>query len=198
MAKTVMIPNLDTPTTNNHKYCLSMKKIYYIIMVLALLPFTSCSNKEIVSDTPTEGELVRLTFSTADAPDTRAVWTDETGKGNLIFNWESHPIGQEMMAVISDGYDFIPNFPSSNNWSEPQYHTGLTVTPQEDPHYATFETERYYYENEISASAQKIFVTRGFNNNTHSDPSFFRTLMQMPNLFTQQASQQPDFLSNQA
>ena len=163
-------------------------------MVLALLPFTSCSNKEIVSDTPTEGELVRLTFSTADAPDTRAVWTDETGKGNLIFNWESHPIGQEMMAVISDGYDFIPNFPSPNNWSEPQYHTGLTVTPQEDPHYATFETERYYFEDEINTQAQKIFVTRGFDNNTISDLSFFRTLMQMPNLFTQQASQQPDFL----
>ncbi len=162
--------------------------------LLSVLFITACQQDDIVPDTPAEGKLVRLTFGTADAPGTRAVWKDETGKGNLIFNWESHPIGQEMMAVISDGYDFIPNFPSSNNWSEPQYHTGLTVTPQEDPHYATFETERYYYENEISASAQKIFVTRGFNNNTHSDPSFFRTLMQMPNLFTQQASQQPDFL----
>ena len=174
------------------------RRLFNMLMTGAVAVFSlSCNQENIapdVPDTPAEGKLVRLTFGTADAPGTRAVWKDETGKGNLIFNWESHPIGQEMMAVISDGYDFIPNFPSSNNWSEPQYHTGLTVTPQEDPHYATFETERYYYENEISASAQKIFVTRGFNNNTHSDPSFFRTLMQMPNLFTQQASQQPDFL----
>ena len=174
------------------------RRLFNILMTCAVAVFSlSCNQEDIapdVPDTPAEGKLVRLTFGSTDAPGTRAVWKDETGKGNLIFNWESHPIGQEMMAVISDGYDFIPNFPSSNNWSEPQYHTGLTVTPQEDPHYATFETERYYYENEISASAQKIFVTRGFNNNTHSDPSFFRTLMQMPNLFTQQASQQPDFL----
>ena len=174
------------------------RRLFNMLMTGAVAVFSlSCNQENIASDvpdTPAEGKLVRLTFGTADAAGTRAVWKDEAGKGNLIFNWESHPIGQEMMAVISDGYDFIPNFPSSNNWSEPQYHTGLTVTPQEDPHYATFETERYYYENEISASAQKIFVTRGFNNNTHSDPSFFRTLMQMPNLFTQQASQQPDFL----
>jgi len=174
------------------------RRLFNILMTGAVAVFSlSCNQEDIAPDTPdtsAEGKLVRLTFGSTDVPGTRAVWKDETGKGNLIFNWESHPIGQEMMAVISDGYDFIPNFPSSNNWSEPQYHTGLTVTPQEDPHYATFETERYYYENEISASAQKIFVTRGFNNNTHSDPSFFRTLMQMPNLFTQQASQQPDFL----
>ncbi|MBE6241557.1 MAG: hypothetical protein E7115_08715 [Bacteroidales bacterium] len=174
------------------------RRLFNILMTCAVAVFSlSCNQEDIapdVPDTPTEGKLVRLTFGSTDAPGTRAVWKDETGKGNLIFNWESYPIGQEMMAVISDGYDFIPNFPSSNNWSEPQYHTGLTVTPQEDPHYATFETERYYFENEISASAQKIFVTRGFNENTTSDPSFFRTLMQMPSLFTQQASQQPDFL----
>ncbi|MBQ8630046.1 MAG: hypothetical protein IJ421_11315, partial [Prevotella sp.] len=139
------------------------RRLFNILMTCAVAVFSlSCNQENIapdVPDTPAEGKLVRLTFGSTDAPGTRAVWKDETGKGNLIFNWESHPIGQEMMAVISDGYDFIPNFPSSNNWSEPQYHTGLTVTPQEDPHYATFETERYYYENEISASAQKIFVT---------------------------------------
>ena len=176
---------------------MSMKKIYHIIMALALLSFTSCVNDNTetnVPDTPAEGKLVRLTFGTADAPGTRAVWKDETGKGNLIFNWESDPIGREMIAVISDGYDFIPNYPASNNRSESQYHTGLTVTPQEDPHYATFKTERYYLENEINTQAKKIFVTRGFNNDIISDLSFFRTLMLMPSLFTQQASQQPDFL----
>ncbi|MBR2457000.1 MAG: hypothetical protein IKB31_07560, partial [Bacteroidaceae bacterium] len=145
-------------------------------------------------DTPAEGKLVRLTFGSTDAAGTRAVWKDETGKGNLIFNWDSHPASSPMMAVISDGYNFIGNYSAPNDWSESQCHTGLIVTPQEDPHYATFETERYYYENEISAFAQKIFVTTGSNNNTTSSPFLFNTSMQMPNLFTQQASQQPDFL----
>lgn len=170
----------------------TISKIFILAAVAGL--FASCQQDDIVPDTPAEGKLVRLTFGTADAPCTRAVWKDEAGKGNLIFNWDSHPASPPMKAVISDGYDFIPNFPSSNDWRESQCHTGLIVTPQEDPHYATFETERYYYENEISASAQKIFVTTGSNNNTTSSPFLFNTSMQMPNLFTQQASQQPDFL----
>ena len=173
-----------------------MKQLFRTFIVTSAVAalFASCNNEKIVPDTPAEGKLVRLTFGTADAPGTRAVWKDETGKGNLIFNWDSHPASPPMMAVISDGYNFIRNYSAPNDWSESQCHTGLIVTPQEDPHYATFETERYYYENEISAPAQKIFVTTGSNNNTTSSPSLFHTSMQMPNLFTQQASQQPDFL----
>ena len=70
---------------------MSMKKIYYIITALALLSFASCQQDNIVPDRPAEGKLVQLTFGSADAPATRAVWTDETGKGNLIFNWDSDP-----------------------------------------------------------------------------------------------------------
>ena len=175
-----------------------MKRLFrtFIVTWAVAALFASCNNDIVpdVPDTPAEGKLVRLTFGTADAAGTRAVWKDETGKGNLIFNWDSHPASPPMMAVISDGYNFIGNYSAPNDWRESQCHTGLIVTPQEDPHYATFETERYYYENEISASAQKIFVTTGSNNNTTSSPFLFNTSMQMPNLFTQQASQQPDFL----
>ena len=174
------------------------RRLFNILMTGAVAVFSlSCNQEDIapdVPDTPAEGKLVRLTFGTADAPGTRAVWKDETGKGNLIFNWDSHPASPPMMAVISDGYNFIGNYSAPNDWRESQCHTGLIVTPQEDPHYATFETERYYYENEISASAQKIFVTTGSNNNTTSSPFLFNSSMQMPNLFTQQASQQPEFL----
>ena len=175
-----------------------MKRLFrtFIVTWAVAALFASCNNDIVpdVPDTPAEGKLVRLTFGTADAAGTRAVWKDEAGKGNLIFNWDSHPASPPMMAVISDGYNFIGNYSAPNDWRESQCHTGLIVTPQEDPHYATFETERYYYENEISAFAQKIFVTTGSNNNTTSSPFLFNTSMQMPSLFTQQASQQPDFL----
>ncbi len=142
-------------------------------MALALLSFTACQQDDIVPDTPAEGKLIQLTFGTADAAGTRAVWKDEAGKGNLIFNWDSHPASPPMKAVISDGSYFLPNHPDPNNLNEYQYHTGLIVTPQEDSHYATFETERYYFENEINTQAKKIFVTTGFNNNTTSSPFLF-------------------------
>ena len=173
-----------------------MKQLFrtFIVTSAVAVLFASCNNEKIVPDTPAEGKLVRLTFGTADAPGTRAVWKDETGKGNLIFNWDSDPASPPMMAVISDGDHFIPNHPDPNNLNEYQFHTGLTVTPQEDPHYATFKTERYYYENIISTDAKKIFVTSGYNNDIFSVASRFSSSMFMPNLFTQQASQQPDFL----
>ncbi len=167
-------------------------------MTCAVAVFSlSCNQENIapdVPDTPAEGKLVRLTFGTADAADTRAVWKDEAGKGNLIFNWDSHADSPAMVAVISNGDHFIPNYPASNNWSELQNHTLLTVTPQEDPHYATFETERYYFENEISASAQKIFVTSARGNTFSSSLDMFNSSIDMSSLFVQQASQQPDFL----
>ena len=174
------------------------RRLFNMLMTGAVAVFSlSCNQENIASDvpdTPAEGKLVRLTFGTADAPGTRAVWKDEAGKGNLIFNWDSHADSPAMVAVISNGDYFIPNHPDPNNLNEYQYHTGLTVTPQEDPHYATFETERYYYENIISTDAKKIFVTSGYNNDIYSDESSFSSSMFMPNLFTQQASQQPDFL----
>ncbi|MBO5015034.1 MAG: RHS repeat protein, partial [Bacteroidaceae bacterium] len=168
-------------------------KLFALASVVAGL-FASCNNGEIVPDTPAEGKLVQLTFGTADAPGTRAVWKDEAGKGNLIFNWDSDPLGQRMVAVISNGDHFIPNYPDPNNLNEYQYHTGLTVTPQEDPHYATFKTERYYYENIISTDAQKIFVTSARGNTFSSSFDMFNSSIDMSSLFVQQASQQPDFL----
>ena len=174
------------------------RRLFNILMTGAVAVFSlSCNQEDIapdVPDTPAEGKLVRLTFGTADAAGTRAVWKDEAGKGNLIFNWDSHADSPAMVAVISNGDYFIPNHLDPNNLNESQYHTGLIVTPQEDPHYATFETERYYYENIISTDAKKIFVTSGYNNDISGYASSYSSSMFMPNLFTQQASQQPEFL----
>ena len=174
------------------------RRLFNMLMTGAVAVFSlSCNQENIASDvpdTPAEGKLVRLTFGTADAAGTRAVWKDEAGKGNLIFNWDSHADSPAMVAVISNGDYFIPNHPDPNNLNESQYHTGLIVTPQEDPHYATFETERYYYENIISTDAKKIFVTSGYNNDISGYASSYSSSMFMPSLFTQQASQQPEFL----
>ena len=168
-----------------------MKRYFRLLAFVVAALFASCNNEKIVPDTPTEGELVQLTFGSTDAPGTRAVWKDETGKGNLVFNWESDT---RMAAVISNGSEFISNYSAPDNYNDSQYHTSLTVTPQENPHYATFKTERYYSENTISTQAKKIFVTSGYSSNASSSASSFRTSMEMPNLFTQQVSQQPDFL----
>ena len=168
-----------------------MKRYFRLLAFVVAALFASCNNEKIVPDTPTEGELVQLTFGSTDVPGTRAVWKDETGKGNLVFNWESDT---RMAAVISNGSEFISNYSAPDNYNDSQYHTLLTVTPQENPHYATFKTERYYSENEINTQAKKIFVTSGYDNNITSNASSFRTSMEMPNLFTQQASQQSDFL----
>jgi len=165
----------------------------FILFAFSFL-FASCQQDDIVPDTPAEGKLVRLTFGSTDAPGTRAVWKDEAGKGNLIFNWDSDPLGQRMVAVISNGDYFIGNYSAPNDWSESQFHTLLTVTPQEDPHYATFETERYYYENIISTDAKKIFVTSARGNTFSSSFDMFNSSIDMSSLFVQQASQQPDFL----
>ena len=65
-----------------------MKRLFrtFIVTWAVAALFASCNNDIVpdVPDTPAEGKLVRLTFGTADAPGTRAVWKDETGKGNLI------------------------------------------------------------------------------------------------------------------
>ncbi|MBO5498627.1 MAG: hypothetical protein J5990_04455, partial [Bacteroidales bacterium] len=88
------------------------RRLFNILMTGAVAVFSlSCYQENIapdVPDTPAEGKLVRLTFGSTDAPGTRAVWKDETGKGNLIFNWDSDPLGQRMVAVISNGDHFIP------------------------------------------------------------------------------------------
>ncbi|MEE1046813.1 MAG: hypothetical protein U0M60_05255, partial [Clostridia bacterium] len=86
-----------------------------------MFTFTSCSNDDIVPDTPEQPSVSKyeqLTFSTADEnaakAATRAVWSDPTGKGNLIFNWEEDNAGTEVVAMLTGEDSFIPNYPSEN------------------------------------------------------------------------------------
>ncbi|MBQ1201675.1 MAG: hypothetical protein IIX59_06840, partial [Alistipes sp.] len=128
-----------------------MKKIYYIMTALALLSFASCQQDDIVPDIPEQPSVSKyeqLTFSSADEPSTRAVWSDPNGKGNLIFNWEADNAGTEVVAMLTGEDSFIPNYPSENpsadELNDIKYHTYMTISPQEDLHKADFKTVRYY------------------------------------------------------
>ena len=106
-----------------------MKDIFKTILcALAMFSFASCSNDDIVPDTPDVPEqsgvskYKQLTFSTADEnagkAATRAVWSDPNGKGNLIFNWEADEVGTQMVALLSDGNGFIHSYPSEHPTEE--------------------------------------------------------------------------------
>ncbi|MBQ5895886.1 MAG: hypothetical protein IIW75_04880, partial [Bacteroidaceae bacterium] len=98
-----------------------MKINKLIIGALAMFTFTSCSNDDIVPDTPEQPSVSKyeqLTFSTADKPSTRAAWADPNGSGSLIFNWEADDKGTEMVALLSDGSAFVRNYSSENPTDE--------------------------------------------------------------------------------
>ena len=90
-----------------------MKDIFKTILcALAMFSFASCSNDDIVPDTPEQPSVSKyeqLTFSSADEPSTRAMWSDEKGSGSLVFNWEADDKGTELLvcALGSIGYDII-------------------------------------------------------------------------------------------
>ena len=188
-----------------------MKDIFKTILcALAMFSFASCSNDDIVPDTPDVPEqsgvskYKQLTFSTADddagKAATRAVWSDPNGKGNLIFNWEADETGTQMVALLSDGNGYIHSYPSEHpteeELQEEVIHTFMTISPKEDLHRADFTTVRYY-DTEEMARATDIFVAaplkatdRFYNDNGIG----FEARMEMPATFTQTKSQNPEFL----
>ena len=131
-----------------------MKDIFKpILCALAMLSFASCSNDDIVPDTPEQPSVSKyeqLTFSTADEnagkAATRAVWSDPNGKGNLIFNWEADETGTEVVAMLTCEDSFIPNYPSENpsadELNDIKYHSYMIISPKEDLHKADFKTVR--------------------------------------------------------
>ena len=82
------------------------RRLFNILMTGAVAVFSlSCNQENIapdVPDTPTEGKLVRLTFGSTDAPGTRAVWKDETGKGPIEPSLWLSPARLPMISVLSD------------------------------------------------------------------------------------------------
>ena len=178
---------------------------YTIFFLLAsvVAGFASCNNVDITPDVPeqpSESKYEQLTFSSADEPSTRAMWSDPNGKGNLIFNWEADETGTQMVALLSDGNGFIRNYPSANpteeELQEEVIHTFMTIIPKEDLHSADFTTVRYYDMEEM-ARATDIFVAAPLKatDKFYNDNGIgFEARMEMPAVFTQTESQNPEFL----
>ena len=181
-----------------------MKNIFVAVLcVLAILSFATCNNENITPDTP-QGEYVRLSFTTTEDTSkvtSRAVWSDENGKGNLIFNWESDLGGSEMVALLSNGTKLIRNYPSKNPSTEElmaeRYHTYMTIIPKDDRHKANFTTLRYYNTNNMATATDVFAVTPVCDiSSIECNGTAFNMKMEMPGTFTQSFSQQPDFLSD--
>ena len=182
-----------------------MKKLYLIgiaLMVLAGL-FTSCNNRIEPEgpDTPVEEEYVQVRFTTADDPATtaatRAVWDDTNGSGNLMFKWEEDLLAKELVVAISNDDMFlnsIDEMAEASNW-----YSYVTIEPEEStdgtPNRANFVTFNRYLSSEIEY-ATRIFAVAPItgDNSVFAEGYDFSAYLEMPNEFTQTASQNPEFL----
>lgn len=180
-----------------------MKDIFKpILFALAMFTFTSCSNDDIVPDTPEQPSVSKyeqLTFSSADEPSTRAMWSDEKGSGSLVFSWEEDNAGTEVVAMLTGEDSFIPNYPSENpsadELNDIKYHSYMTISPQEDLHKADFKTVRYYNKEDKDA-AKAVYAVTPVNDFCifEADETSFSAQMEMPASFVQSFSQTPEFL----
>ena len=183
---------------------------YFKILATAVAAaglLASCNREDVTPeqpDLPGISKYEQLTFSTADEnagkAATRAVWSDPNGKGNLIFNWEADETGTQMVALLSDGNGFVRNYPSANpteeELQEEVIHTFMTISPKEDLHRADFTTVRYYDTEEMTR-ATDIFVAAPLKatDKFYNDNGIgFEARMEMPAVFTQTESQNPEFL----
>lgn len=171
---------------------------------LALLSVASCNNDDIVPDTPdvpTEGYHLTFDGGVGVETGTRAVWNDDSGLGNLIFQWDytkDTGTNEMVMAFMNDG-----QLLASNNG---KYHTYATIKPHsqhsDDAHWAVFETVEKYEHDMPSGQydGYKVFAVTPYrteNSSTvASSADAFSATLPMPCQFTQVAHQKPDFLRN--
>ena len=182
---------------------MKINKIIYWALGLAAVA-ASCNVNELVGETEfPEGAYVRLNFSSgaatpAKGADTRAVWNDAQGTGNLTFNWESVDIDSEeagkMALIISDGSRPISSKAPSQD--QATTYSGLSVTPSEaDAHYAHFRTVGYYSADDLK-SAKYCFAVAG-NPAVTADAEAKAHKCKfpaMPSMFSQGTDQDPSYL----
>ena len=186
-----------------------MKKLYLIgiaSMVLAGL-FTSCNNRIEPDgpDTPVNPEEsitdYRLIFDGGvdTGNETRAHWSDPRGSGNLTFQWDYTPAGEDgdEMVMALHKEEFVESI-------EGDYYTYATIKPHtQDPdvaYKASFETVQYY-DSPLSSGDYDGYrvialtpLTATNNSEVFSDESEFYATLPMPNTFEQDAHKEPAFL----
>ncbi|MBQ2970785.1 MAG: hypothetical protein IJE15_10440, partial [Bacteroidaceae bacterium] len=172
--------------------------------LLSVLFITACQQDDIVPDTPdapTEGYHLTFDGGVGIETGTRAVWNDDNGSGNLIFQWDYTPEGTEdyemVMAIV--GGELVKSI-------EGNYHTYASIhrlsEHSDDAHWATFKTIETYpyditggkYEGFDVLAVAPICEANGASIVSHD--IIFDATMLMPATFTQVADQEPDFLRN--
>ena len=180
----------------------SRKKVW--LMGLSSVLLFSCTNDEIVNDTPEQPTTgYRLTFDggmdTGNETATRAHWTDPNGSGSLFFNWDYTPAGEDgdEMVMALHKEEFVESI-------EGDYYTYATIKPHtQDPdvaYKASFETVQYY-DSPLSSGDYDGYrvialtpLTATNNSEVFSDESEFYATLPMPNTFEQDAHKEPAFL----
>lgn len=187
-----------------------MKNIYEnILCALVILSFIACNNDNITPDMPDTPEQpttgYRLTFDGGVGIEnqTRAHWSDLQGSGNLLFNWDYTPAGEDGNEMVMAFYK--EKFLASTTRN---YHTYASIHRHSDPekqqdnHYASFTTVEKYDRPLSSGDYEDCRVVALTPLRADND-SYIYSLenrvianLPMPGTFEQNDDQEPDFLSN--
>ena len=175
------------------------KRYFWVLGLLALV--VGCTGGEPSYDKTIDSdkEYLRLNLvggcghnaASDDAELTRAVWEDALGSGNLLLKWEQ---GDELAFIVSDGEKPIAGRVSPESNTTASY-GALTATPQEgDAYHAYFESSLYYNSNELQSAKYCYAVAGNTEVEERASEGLHICHFGMPSAFTQQDSQEPDFL----
>ncbi|MBQ2008607.1 MAG: hypothetical protein II236_08020, partial [Alistipes sp.] len=124
------------------------KLIKTLLCVAAVAGFSSCNDDDSKPGTPEQPTTgYRLTFDGGVGVEnqTRAHWSDLEGSGNLLFNWDYTPAGEDGNEMVMAFYK--EKFRASTTGN---YHTYVSIhrhgdpEKQQDNHYASFTTVEKY------------------------------------------------------
>ena len=188
---------------------------YFKILATAVAAaglLASCNREDVTPeqpDQPVTPEVpsgpYRLTFEGGAGIETatRASWADPNGSGNLIFQWDYTPSGEDGNEMVMAFYKekFIAST-TGNYHTYASIHRHSDPENQQDNHYASFTTvEKYdrplssgYYED---CRVVALTPLRADNDSyIYSLENRVIANLPMPGTFEQNDDQEPDFLSN--
>ena len=180
-----------------------------LLFALSSVLLFSCNNDDIVPDIPDTPEQpttgYRLTFDGGVGVEnqTRAHWSDLQGSGNLLFNWDYTPAGEDGNEMVMAFYKekFIAST-TGNYHTYASIHRHSDPEKQQDNHYASFTTVEKYDSPLSSGDYEDCRVVAltplRADNDTYIYSLESRVIanLPMPGTFEQNDDQEPDFLSN--